>query len=298
MKKIIVALAILAMFIAGYIGFDVYKKYKVESEIKEQQEAKLKRKEQIDRLLKEAKIKTDQAVTKRALEFKAFIDSKKPGAKPFSEDVVSLSGIWIAGKCKMPGTAPNCYKEYISDKFNKHIFTPDDFRDATTRSIKGGVQDIDGIENQLAVSLREVIEGRTLTASEQPLEVASFKSAIESARRAASDGVAKEVGGLVAAEAITQIGTQVLIRLGVPLVILTTASSTSWWTLGVSVLIGLIFNSIWNYFTHPAQTVEKAIVVELDKMAESGSAVIQEELTKKVAARSQLWQTIVSEKLQ
>jgi hypothetical protein len=298
LKKIIVALAILAMFIAGYIGFDVYKKYKVESEIKEQQEAKLKRKEQIDRLLKEAKIKTDQAVTKRALEFKAFIDSKKPGAKPFSEDVVSLSGIWIAGKCKMPGTAPNCYKEYISDKFNKHIFTPDDFRDATTRSIKGGVQDIDGIENQLAVSLREVIEGRTLTASEQPLEVASFKSAIESARRAASDGVAKEVGGLVAAEAITQIGTQVLIRLGVPLVILTTASSTSWWTLGVSVLIGLIFNSIWNYFTHPAQTVEKAIVVELDKMAESGSAVIQEELTKKVAARSQLWQTIVSEKLQ
>lgn len=298
MKKIIVALAILAMFIAGYIGFDVYKKYKVESEIKEQQEAKLKRKEQIDRLLKEAKLKADQAVTKRALEFKAFIDSKKPGAKPFSEDVVSLSGIWIAGKCKMPGTAPNCYKEYISDKFNKHIFTPDDFRDATTRSIKGGVQDIDGIENQLAVSLREVIEGRTLTASEQPLEVASFKSAIESARRAASDGVAKEVGGLVAAEAITQIGTQVLIRLGVPLVILTTASSTSWWTLGVSVLIGLIFNSIWNYFTHPAQTVEKAIVVELDKMAESGSAVIQEELTKKVAARSQLWQTIVSEKLQ
>jgi len=30
LKKIIVALAILAMFIAGYIGFDVYKKYKVE----------------------------------------------------------------------------------------------------------------------------------------------------------------------------------------------------------------------------------------------------------------------------
>jgi hypothetical protein len=63
-------------------------------------------------------------------------------------------------------------------------------------------------------------------------------------------------------------------------------------------LIGLIVNSIWNYFTHPAQTVEKAIVVELDKMAASGSAVIQEELTKKVSVRSQLWQKTVSEKLQ
>jgi hypothetical protein len=115
----------------------------------------------------------------------------------------------------------------------------------------------------------------------------------------ASKTVSRPVGtspGLVAAEAITQIGTQVLIRLGVPLVILTTASGTSWWTLGGSVLIGLIVNSIWNYFTHPAQTVEKAIVVELDKMASNGSAVIQEELTKKVAARSQLWHTTVIKK--
>ena len=284
MKNIIVALSIFAVLVGGYFGLNAYKKYQTRTNI--------------EALLKDAKEKADQAVIARALEFKTFIDSKKPGAKPFSKDVVSLSGIWTAGKCQLPGTTPKCYEEYISAKFNEHIFTPDDFRDATIRSIKGGVHDIEGIENQLAVSLREVIEGRTLTAAEQPLEVASFKTAIETARRAASDGVAKEVGGLVAAEAITQIGTQVLIRLGVPLVILTTASGTSWWTLGGSVLIGLIVNSIWNYFTHPAQTVEKAIVVELDKMASNGSAVIQEELTKKVAARSQLWQTTVSEKFQ
>jgi hypothetical protein len=298
LKNFLVALSIFALLVGGYFGFNAYEEYLVESKAKDEQAAKIKRQEQVERLIKEAKLKADQAVTRRALEFKTFIDSKKSGAKPFSEDVVSLSGVWNAAKCKMPGAEPNCYQNYISTKFNEHIFTPNDFKDATIRSIRGGVHDIEGIENQLAVSLREVIVGRTLTAAEQPLEVASFKTAIESARRAASDGVAKEVGGLVAAEAITQIGTQVLIRLGVPLLILTTASGTSWWTLGGSVLIGLIVNSIWNYFTHPAQTVEKAIVVELDKMADSGSAVIQEELTKKVSVRSQLWQKTVSEKLQ
>ncbi len=298
MKKFLVVLSIFAVFVGGYFGFNAYKEYKAVSDIKEQQAAKLKRREQIDRLLREAKLKADQAVSKRALEFKAFIDSKKLGAKPFSEDVVSMRGVWNAAKCKMPRTAPNCYEEYISTKFNEHIFTPDDFRNATIRSIKGGVQDIDGIENQLAVSLREVIEGRTLTATEQPLEVANFKTAIESARRAASDGVVKEAGGLVAAEVFTQISTQVLIRLGVSAGIWTVAAGSSWWTLGGSVFIGLIANAIWNYYTHPEQAVETAMIVELDKMAASGSAVIQEELTKKVAARSQLWQTTVSEKLQ
>jgi len=284
LTRLFVALTILAVLVGGYFGFEAYKQNQARAAV--------------EALLTGAKYKADQAVIKRAQEFKSFIDSKKPGAKPFSEDVVSLNGVWNAGKCQLLGAEKNCYDKYIAAKFNQHIFTPDDFRDATIRAIKGGVQDIESIENQLAVSLQEVIVGRTLTAAEQPLEVASFKTAIESARRAASDGVAKEVGGLVAAEAITQIGTQVLIRLGVPLVILTTASGTSWWTLGGSVLIGLIVNSIWNYFTHPAQTVEKAIVVELDKMASNGSAVIQEELTKKVAARSQLWQTTVSEKFQ
>lgn len=284
MKELLITLSIIAMLVGGYVGLNAYKKYQTRTNI--------------EALLKDAKEKADQAVIARALEFKTFIGSKKPGAKPFSKDVVSLSGIWTAGKCSLPGTAPNCYEEYISAKFNEHIFTPDDFRNATIKSINGGVHDIEGIENQLAVSLREVIEGRTLTAAEQPLEVENFKTAIESARRAASDGVVKEAGGLVAAEVFTQISTQVLIRLGVSAGIWTVAAGSSWWTLGGSVFIGLIANAIWNYYTHPEKAVETAMIVELDKMATSGSAVIQEELTKKVAARSQLWQTTVSEKLQ
>jgi hypothetical protein len=297
-KKIAIVFSVFAILIGGYFGRDAYKEYQATTAIEERNVAKLKRRERVESLLKDAKAKADQAVIKRALEFNAFIDSKKPGAKPFSKDVVSLTGVWNAGKCKLPGMAPNCYEQYISDKFNQHIFTPEDFRDATSRAIKGGVQDIESIENHLAVALQEVIVGRSLTPTEQPLEVAKFKSAIESARRSASDGVVKEAGGLVAAEVFTQITTQVAIRLGVSAGIWTMAASSSWWTLGGSVFIGLIANAIWNYYSQPAQKVEATMIVELDKMGSGGSAVIRDELTKKVAARSQFWQTTVNEKLQ
>lgn len=297
-KKIFVALLIIFLLAGAYFGFGSYQNYQARIAIEAQSLAKEKTRERVNSLLNEAKRKADQAVIKRAQEFNAFIESKKPGAKPFSEDVVSLSGIWSAGKCKFPGAAQNCYDEYIATKFNQHIFTPDDFRAATSRVIKGGVQDIDGIENELAVALQEVIVGRALTPTEQPLEVAKFKSAIESSRRSASDGVMKEAGGLVAAEVFTQIATQVAIRLGVSAGVWTVAAGSSWWTLGGSLFVGLIANAIWNYYSEPAQTIETAMVIELDKMASSGSAVIRQELTKKVAARSQFWQATANVKIQ
>lgn len=129
--------------------------------------------------------------------------------------------------------------------------------------------------------------------------MAKFKGAIESARQSASNGVVKEAGGLVAAEVFTQIARlPVAVRLGVSAGIWTMAAGSSWWTLGGSIFLGILANLIWNYYTQPAQTVEASMVVELDKMAASGSAVIRDELTKKVAARSQLWHTTASEKFQ
>ena len=298
LTRLFVALTILAVLVGGYFGFDAYKQNQAKAAIVAQNLAIAKSRERVDLLIREAKAKAHQAVVKRAQEFKTFIDSKKPGAKPFSEDVVSISGGWNAFECQLPGTAKNCYDEYIAAKFNEHIFTPDDFRAATSQAIKGGLQDIDGIENQLAVDLREVIDGRSLTLAERPLEVAKFKGAIESARQSASNGVVKEAGGLVAAEVFTQIATQVAVRLGVSAGIWTMAAGSSWWTLGGSIFLGILANLIWNYYTQPAQTVEASMVVELDKMAASGSAVIRDELTKKVAARSQLWHTTASEKFQ
>jgi hypothetical protein len=246
-------------------------------------------------LVQDARSRADAAVKKRAEEFKAFIDGRKGGAKPFSADVIGWKGSWQALKCQLPGMEDDCHKQYIAQKFSAHIFTPEDFRNAMNRSIAGGVKDIEGIENQLAVSLRKVILGRSLTPPELPLAEAEFKSSIEAARSASNDAVLKEAGGLVVTEVVTQITTQVLVRIGVTAGILTVAGANSWWTLGGSLVIGVAVAAIWDFFTHPADDIERAMIIELDKISSSGSAAIRVELTRKVAARSQLWETTVKE---
>lgn len=286
-KKIITILLLLSISIAAIFGvFYVIKKYRHEAEGKV--------------LIQGARAKSNAAIEKRALDFKEFIESKKKGAKPFSQDVIGLRGTWNYIKCIRLNEAKfkECYKPYINDKFSQHFFTPDDFRDATKRAIEGGVQDIQSIENELAVALRQVIIGRSLIPAEMPVVEAEFKNAIEAVRRASGDGVAKEAGGLVMTEAVMQIAPQVLARLGVTAGILTVAGANSWWTFGGSLLIGVTVNAIWNFFTHPAEKIEKEMLLQLDKMALTGSQAIHEELTKIVEVRSQFWQTTVKESLQ
>lgn len=277
-KKILFGVVLIAILFASYIA---YNSNSVEAE-------KVA-------LIQDARNKADEAVERRAEEFKAFIDGKKVGAKPFSEDVIGLKGALMAIKCYLPGIDDGCYKKYIAGKFSEHIFTPDDFGDAMKRSITGGVQDIEGIENQLAVSLRKVILGRSLTPSESTIAEAEFKGTIEAARSASNDAVLKEAGGLVVTEVVTRITTQVLIRIGVSVGVLTLAGVNSWWTLGGSLIIGVAVNAIWNFFADPADNIEKAMIIELDRISSDGSAAIKDELRKKVAARSQLWETTVRE---
>ena len=105
-------------------------------------------------------------------------------------------------------------------------------------------------------------------------------------------------GGLVATEVSSQIGAQVLVRLGVSAGILATAATNSWWTLGGALVIGVAVDALWSYVTHPAATIENQMVLELNKMALNGSSLIQEELKKIVSTRSLLWQKTLKDSLQ
>lgn len=248
-------------------------------------------------LLQNAKRNAAEAVSKRSVEFSDFINSRKIGAKAFSEDVVSFQGKWAAVKQMLPGTAGDGHKTYLVEKFNERIFTPVDLKNATNRSITGGIQDIEGIENELAIALRQEILGRSLSPSELPIVTAEFKNAIDAMLLASKKDVTMAAGSLVTSEVVSQISTQVLIRLGATAGILGVATANSWWTFGAAMVIGIAVDAVWDYVTQPAKAIEKEMVLELDKMSLNGSAVIRSELTKVVAARSLLWQKTVKEAL-
>lgn len=296
-KTKILILSLIAVIAVGLAGLAVYRSATGNLSV-EQKRSHAKIETARKALLQKAKIQADEAVSKRSAEFSEFVNSKKVGAKAFSEDVVSWRGKLVAAKCMLPGTAPDCHKKYVVEKFNEHIFTPDDLKNAMNRSITGGLQDIERIENELAVALRQEILGRSLSPSELPIVTTEFRNAIDAVLKASNRDVVSSAGNLVTSEVVTQIATQVLIRLGASISILATAAASSWWTFGGAMVIGVAVDAIWGYVTQPAKQIESEMVLELDKMSINGSAVIRSELAKVVAARSLLWQKTLKNAIQ
>lgn len=247
--------------------------------------------------LLEADAKAAAAIRKHASEFFQFVQSRKPGAKPFSQEVVSWYGKWLAVRPYLPFTNPNGHKDYVIEKFGTHIFTNEQLAAAVRRAVEGSVKDLESIENELAVALRKEILGRSLAPDEAPIAANEFRKAVERLVSGAQRDAVKSAGSLVVSEATAQVATPVLLRLGVSAGILSAGVTTSWWTLGAGAVIGLIVDAVWEWIDDPAGDIEREMITALDKLASDASTAIKEEMNKVVAQRSALWRKTVTEML-
>jgi hypothetical protein len=230
--------------------------------------------------IREADRKAADAISKRVSEFTSFIDSRKSGAKPFSEDVVSLKSKWLVFKSKFPFTDKDGHKNYIVQKFGQHIFTQEDLALAVKRTVEASIKDLDGIENELAVAMRQEILGRTLRPDEVPIASDKFKSAIALLVTASQWDVTKSVGSLVVSEVAAQVATQVLVRVGISGGILAAGAATSVWTAGAGMAIGLVVDAIWGWIDNPAEDIEREMIQALNRLSSESSAAIRDEMNK------------------
>ncbi len=241
----------------------------------------------------EAERKAADAVSRRATEFASFIDSKKAGAKPFSEDIISWYGKWRAVKPQIPFTDAEGHKKYVAEKFDEHLFSNEDLASAIKRSVEGCIKDIEGIENELAVALRQEILGRSVAPNEMPIANDEFQKAIEQIVSASQWDAAKTAGNVAVSEVATsvalQVARQVFIRLGVSASIFATGAANAWCTLGASLVIGLIVDKIWEWIDDPAGDIEREVIGSLDELSKNGSEEIKKELSQIVKQRSNLW---------
>jgi hypothetical protein len=239
--------------------------------------------------LREAETKAAAAIRKRVSEFSQFIESRKPGAKPFSQEVVSYYGKWRAVSPYLPFTNKEGHKKYVIEKFDTHIFTNEQLAAAIRSAVEASVKDLESIENELAVALRREILGRSLAPDEVPIAGEEFKKAVERLVSGAQWDAFKSAGKMVAFE--------VLMRLGVSAWILSTGAANSWWSLGASAVIGLVVDAIWEWIDDPAGDIEREMITALDKLSSDASTAIKEEMSTVVAQRSVLWEKTVTEML-
>ncbi len=245
----------------------------------------------------EAGRKAMASISARTSEVSAFIRSRQSGSKPFSKEIISWYGKWRVVKPYIPFTKDDGHKEYVEEKFAEHIFTIQELASVLKTAVEGSIKDLEAIENDLAVALRQEILGRSLAPDEIPIAANEFKEAVERMMKASQADAGKAVGGLVVSEVASFVARQILARLGVSTGILAAGAANSWWSLGVTAIIGILVDMVWEWWDDPAGKIEHAMVSSLDKLSSDASIAIKEEMEKIVSQRSEFWNKSVSEML-
>jgi hypothetical protein len=244
-------------------------------------------------LLSEAMEKADAAVQGRALEFTTFVQVRSAGAKSLSEDLVSLSGSIAIIECKVSGNDDQCFEQFVVKKFGEHLFAPQELDRALRHSMEAGAQDIELIENQLAVALRNEMVAGQFSVEQPPMGGVAFKGALKTLRAATNKDLVKSTAGLALTELTSYLVSQIASRMLVSSGVIAGSVANSGWTLGGSLMLGVALNELWNYITQPAQEIEKEIHREMESMAAAGSSTIQKELGNAARERKAIWQRTV-----
>ena len=230
-----------------------------------------------------------QVATTRAAELSAFVRSKKKGARPFAENVTSWYGKWRVVKPYLPFADGDGHKKYVEELFATHIFTKDELGARLNRTIEDAVLDMEGIQNRLAVKLKQEITGSNSATLDGTAVASEFRKSIEQIVAASQWDAQKAAGALVVSEVVSAIGTQVLIRMGVSAGILGTGAANTWWSLGGSVVIGIIVDVLWEWIDDPTGDVEREMGSAIDSLAQRCDSALSQELQKVNQQKQDLW---------
>ncbi|MDI6798198.1 MAG: hypothetical protein QMD09_14720 [Desulfatibacillaceae bacterium] len=268
----------------------------------------------------EADKKAAQAVAIRSKELGRFVQSRKAGARPFAEDLISLRGKWrvirpgfewaarkageaynstkgwVLGEApQAPAPSVNSHKAYIMEKFGEHIFTEKEFEAAMNRIIMGCIHDMEAVENELAVALRREILGRRLTPGESYQAAKLFKQAGNNLVLASRTEAIRALEGLAVSEASSIIAGQVFLQILKSMGWVKAGATASVYTFGVSIIIGIAADMIWNWITDPEGKIEQELLKFLDQLADEASLALHQELTGILSHKSQLWNQTLKE---
>ncbi len=244
--------------------------------------------------VQEADARAAAAIARRAGEFASFMEERKAGAAAFSREMVSLRGKWEVVKSYLPFADRTGHEAYVIGKFEEHIFTKEELAAAVRRTVEVGLKDLESIENELAVALRQEVLGRSLAPDEIPLAAGTFREAVDRLVAASQWDAAKSAGSLVVSEVAAQVGTQVVIRLGVSAGILGTGAANSWWSFGGALVLGLAVDVAWEWIDNPAADIEREIVAAMERLSREASVVIEETMQRILTKRSRVWERTVA----
>jgi len=234
-----------------------------------------------------ADTKSEAAIHARLKPLSDLFAKGRKGAKAFAAEALSWDGKWEFVKGMVSGD--EFHGRYMAESFARHVFSPDELRLAMESMVKNYLDDIDGLEGEMLVSLRVDLADPDRPAELVPVQLRNDEefrkeylklSALVMGEVRADVGVTvgREVGMLIASEVATQAALQAMkaaaAELGVNAGILGTGAATSVVTLGVGMIIAIILDYLLDEIFKiagydPAAKIEDLVCESMNKLEAS-----------------------------
>jgi len=197
--------------------------------------------------LTNAKPRRQRAVVLAEREFQQFMFGAIKGCGAFSKQMFSFGSKW-----KYLTYSKTEYQKYLQRQFSKYVFSTSQLQNAITNSIKTCIRELDKIDNQLLISIRQDLSNHETLRIPSIKSQHSFTKHVNDAalhyREIANTELGLDVGGLVASEIATVIAFQIMrtvaIRMGVSSAILGAGAVGSTVTFGGALVAGVIVDFI------------------------------------------------------
>lgn len=177
----------------------------------------------------------------------------------YSESILGWKSKWNLILDKLPGNDQDRHEQFLKQQFEQKIFSPEQLEAAVKQAVRERLVQVRDIENQMLIGLRADIEGLPDLEQLDGQSANEFESRLQSALVQASEVVSKDLSSTIESQMVSlvagEVMAQVAIRLSVSAGILSTGAASSWATLGIGLVAGVVIDQIvtriWDWWSEP-----------------------------------------------
>jgi hypothetical protein len=202
-----------------------------------------------------------------------FADSKK-NTRPFADEALSWASKWRLIVDYVPFTGGGRHETFVRGKFEEYVFKPSQLEDAVRQVVASYLKHVESIEGEMLVSIRADVADFPSTYVISQIEVSKLRASYDEALSKAMEATASNLRTDIASELVSIITggvlAQVAVRLGTSTAILGVGAASSWATLGVGFVVGLIVDQIiswvWDWYADPKGELAAELNGKLDEI--------------------------------
>jgi hypothetical protein len=237
--------------------------------------------------LSEADTKSEAAIDARLKPLADLFAKGRKGARAFAEEALSWSGKWQLLKGAVRGD--DSHRQFLADAFARHVFSPEELREAMERAVRGYLDDVEGYEAEMLVLLRADLADPARTGDALPAHLRGDEAFGREYRQLAGRVVAelrldvgvtigRELGIAIASDLAAQVVLQAAkaaaAELGLNAGVLGTGAASTVATLGAGLVAAVVLDSLLDEVLKmagydPAAKIEALVRESLDRLEAS-----------------------------